>query len=122
MKNPTGRSFVFSDEYTENNARSYSTVHDARLELFFKAVRGLQVDNLINMSERSWKESPLDTLKLGFQMRDCRQGKGERGLFIQFMKWLSKYSPENLIINLDQIHKYGRWLDLIEITVDNPNN
>ena len=66
---------------TENAARSYATVYDARVEFFFKAVRGLKDDHLRIRLENSWAEDPLDTLRIIFQARDCRGGKGERQLF-----------------------------------------
>lgn len=106
---------------TENGALSYSTVHDARIELFFKTVRGLTENRLFVMLDKSWNESPLDTLKIGFNMRDCRNGKGERSLFIQMMRWLCNKHPMTFLENMTIIPEYGRWLDLIEITESDEN-
>lgn len=100
---------------TENRARSYDTVHDARVEFFFKMCRGLNEDSLCRLAEASWQEDPLDTLKIAFHARDCRGGKGERKIFFDFMHWLSGRSIENLLVNMELIPEYGRWLDLVEL-------
>ncbi len=104
---------------TQNNARSYKTLYDGRVELFFKSVRGLTGDQLIRMTTKSWNEDPLDTLKIMFQTRDCRSGKGERKLFMEFMTWLCVRSPRDLVTNLELIPEYGRWLDLVELAQNN---
>jgi hypothetical protein len=77
------------------------------------------------MLNASWKESPLDTLKLIFQARwsnnhdltnhhrDCRGGKGEKKLFYQALFWLGKNHPAVLSKNLPLIPLFGKWKDLL---------
>lgn len=48
----------------------------------------------------SWNEDALDTLKIIFQMRDCRGGKGEKANFIKCLKWLMEAHPDTLEKNL----------------------
>jgi len=100
---------------TENGAPSYSTVSNGRVELFFKSVRGLSGSQLDQMLLKSWNEDPRDTLKLIFQTRDCRGGKGEKTLFVEMCKWLANQSRDNLKYNLKLIPEYGSWLDLVKI-------
>jgi hypothetical protein len=95
---------------TENGARSYDTCHDGRVELFFK------------MCEASWNEDPLDTIKMIFQTRDCRGGKGERQLFMEMMAWLTTKNCASVLVNLDLVPEYGRWLDLVELSENSQLN
>ena len=98
---------------TANCAPSHASTGSERLNFFFKSVRGLQEEQLVQLLEAAWKEDALDTLKLVFYMRDCRGGKGERDLFHLAMKWLIDNHPEDLLINLELIPGYGRWEDLL---------
>lgn len=104
---------------TAKGARSYNTVHNARVEFFFKMCRGLNNHALCQMAEASWNEDPLDTLKIAFHARDCRGGKGERKIFLDFMHWLSGRSLTNVLSNLELVPEYGRWLDLVELAQNN---
>jgi hypothetical protein len=97
---------------TENGAKSYSTTQDARLDLFFKTVRGIEDETLIELIEKSWQVSPKDTLRTMFYVRDCRGGKGERKIFLTFMKWLWTHHREYYEKNLPCIPFYGCFRDL----------
>lgn len=97
---------------TENGAPSLASTGSARVDLFAKWSRDTSNDYLTTLLDASWKESPLDTLKLIFQMRDCRGGKGERHQFHEAMKWLLKKDEATLLECLDHIPFYGRWKDL----------
>lgn len=99
---------------TENNAVSYSTTGDARLDLFFKTVRNTPENELVSLVEKSWNVNPLDTLKILFHLRDCRGGKGERKQFYTSMKWVLKAQPTAFVANIDNIHHFGRYKDLLE--------
>ena len=102
--------------YTENGALSLNTTLSARVDFFFKLTRDI-VENeffekwLLN----SWKESPIDTMKIIFNSRDCRGGKGDRRPFLAAMHIISDNYPEWFESNYKLIPNYGRWLDLIEI-------
>ncbi|KAG2386186.1 hypothetical protein C9374_002632 [Naegleria lovaniensis] len=98
---------------TKQCAPSHSTTGSARLDLFFKTVRGLEESFLYQLLEASWKENALDTLKLVFYMRDCRGGKGERDLFHLAFNWLIDHHPEDVLCNLQLLPEYGRWEDLL---------
>lgn len=57
---------VVPRNYTEKGALSHATSKCARLDFFFKAIRGAAVQDLLQLS---WSEQSLDTLKLVFQLR-----------------------------------------------------
>ena len=98
---------------TANGAKSLATSRKASVDLFYKTCRGLDSTNLSDLLEKSWKESPLDTLKIMAYVRDIRGGKGERKIFRDFLVWLANNSRKNLEMNLDLfIGEYGRYDDL----------
>jgi hypothetical protein len=87
---------------TEKGAKSYPVSGDPRVDLFFKSVRNMPCADFTAaegseeasekyfefLLDESWKVSPIDTLRLGFYIRDCRGGKGEKLLFRAFCRWL----------------------------------
>ena len=104
---------------TENGAVSIGTTGTACLDLYFKLVRNIDNNGLLKLLTKSWEESPIDTMKLLFQSRDSRGGKGDRKPFLFAMQeFIIKKYPEWFIKNLENIPEYGRWLDLIEIVIN----
>jgi len=97
---------------TENDASSYESTGDARLDLFFKTVRGITRDKLYDLLKQSWSISPRDTMRTMFYVRDCRGGKGERKIFIEFMIWLWKEHRDYFEMNLSCTPFYGCFRDL----------
>lgn len=101
--------------YTENKAISLETTSCARLNLLFKTVRNIDEEYLVDYLEKSWIESPQDTLKIIFYNRDCRGGKGERKIFYQSLKWL--YNKDNAMFmrNFEHISEYGYCKDYLQL-------
>lgn len=102
--------------FTENGALSLNTSKCARVDFFFKLTRDI-IQN-IKFEEwlfASWNESPLDTMKIIFNSRDCRGGKGDRKPFLAAMHIISDNYPKWFEANYKFIPNYGRWLDLIEL-------
>ena len=104
---------------TENNAISFASTGDARVDLFFKTVRDTPPDLLYVLLEKSWALSPLDTLKILFHLRDCRGGKGERKVFFSAMRWVLKHHEGDFVTNLDNLPHFGRYKDWLEF-IDTP--
>jgi hypothetical protein len=99
---------------TLNGAFSLATSGSARLDLFFKTVRGIDNTKLEELLEKSWQEDPLDTLRLIFYNRDCRGGKGERAIFRSSIRWLiNTKGASHAVTNIELISEYGRWEDLL---------
>ncbi len=117
---------IFNDNisYTENNGLALKSTLDARVDLFFKLCRDLLNNKELfnNLLYNSWNNistdgtnSKLDTLKIIYNTRDCRGGKGEKDLFIYSIKWLYLIDKNIIIKNLKLIPEYGSWLDIIKL-------
>lgn len=100
---------------TENGAPSLATTSDDRLNLFFKTVRNLEDDALYDLLQKSWTVHPLDTIKILYNWRDCRGGKGDHRGFIVAMAYIEKVYPEWFFKNFRLIPEYGSWLDLVKL-------
>jgi hypothetical protein len=113
---------------TENGAIAHGSTQDARLDLFFKTVRDLggvplvetadfEADEtlLYELIERSWGVDPLDTMKILFNWRDCRNGKGDRHGFLMAMQYIDSNYNEWLTMNMEHIPTFGRFLDLVHL-------
>lgn len=101
---------------TENGALSLSISQSSRVDFFFKLTRDVvENESFEKWLLNSWKESPIDTMKIIFNSRDCRGGKGDRRPFLAAMHILSDNYPEWFEANYTLIPNYGRWLDLIEL-------
>ena len=101
---------------TENGAPSLETTGDARVNLFFKLTRDVHSNpNFYEWIDQSMKISQKDTLKILFNGRDCRGGKGDRETFIKAMNYIAEKYPRLFRINAEIIPIYGRYKDLIEI-------
>lgn len=103
--------------YTENGALSNATVDPTgktagRINLFYQAVRGLDVTKFESLLNKSSQENLIDTIVLVFNLRDIRTGKGERLLGRQAFKWLDWNYHDVMSKLIEYIPRYGRWDDL----------
>lgn len=85
-----------------------------RMNLFFKSVRGLNAPRQYHYMIEADKESSVDTFLLGFHIRDCRGGKGERDLGRRCLIWLFINRPGLFSKVFKLIPEYGRWDDLLQ--------
>jgi Mg-chelatase subunit ChlD len=97
--------------YTENGALSHSTSGDARLDYFSKILRDSSEDQIKQSLLKAWKESPLDTMRLIAQKRDCRGGSGEKKVFYTSMRWLVSEYPDAGEMFMSLVPEYGTWKD-----------
>ena len=107
---------------TTNGAVSLATSADARLDLFFKTVRNANClfdthdnANLHTLIDASWRVDPLDTMKILFNWRDCRGGKGDHDGFIVAMAYIERTYPEWFDANIAVIPEYGSYLDWVKL-------
>lgn len=101
---------------TENNALSHATSGSARVNFFFKVLRDTGDQELITLLENAHAENIDDTIKLVFQLRDSRGGKGERKQFLGCIRWYARNGFEREVIDLlGWMPYYGRWKDLLEL-------
>lgn len=108
------------NNYTENDAISYGTTNDPRLDLFFKSVNKscefpYESKYINDLIEKSWEVSPLDTMKIIMNWRDCRGGKGDNNSSISALLYIESKYPKWFQTNFETIPEYGSWLDLIKL-------
>ena len=84
-----------------------------RMSLFFKSVYGLNAPLQYQYIATAELESTLDTFLLGFHIRDCRGGKGERDIGRRCLVWLFINKPSLFSKVMHLIPEYGRWDDLL---------
>ena len=100
---------------TENGALSYNTTTNARVDLFFKLTRDFHQNNNFKMFiEKSLNEDKLDTLKIIFNGRDSRGGKGDRESFLQAQEYLRQNYTDLWYKNVHLFPEYGRYSDWYE--------
>ena len=100
---------------TENGALSYNTTTNARVDLFFKLTRDFhQNNNFKFFIEKSLNEDKLDTLKIIFNGRDSRGGKGDRESFLQAQEYLRQNYTDLWYKNVHLFPEYGRYSDWYE--------
>lgn len=97
---------------TENASFTHSSTTSACLDFYFEVMQNTGQDQIVNQLEKSWAEDALLTLKLIFQLRDVRSGKGAVVEFHYCLIWLFRYHPETLLYNLEFVAKHGYWKDL----------
>ena len=101
---------------TQNGDASWGSTGSARVDLFFKLTRDVTANGqFVAWLDRAWEESPLDTLRLVFQARDCRGGKGDRAPFLAALAHVANTHPAWFEANAALVPEYGRWLDLVEL-------
>ena len=100
---------------TENGALSYNTTTNARVDLFFKLTRDFhQNNNFKFFIEKSLNEDKLDTLKIIYNGRDSRGGKGDRESFLQAQEYLRQNYTDLWYKNVHLFPEYGRYSDWYE--------
>jgi Domain of unknown function (DUF2828) len=100
------------DAKTENGAPAFSTSSDARVDLFSTA-RGVTEAKFVETVKAAWMESPIDTIRIIFYLRDCRAGCGEKEIFRWGFQTISKINQNAVLINIEHIPHYGYWKDLL---------
>jgi len=97
---------------TENASFTYSSTTSACLDFYFEVMQQTQNDQIVETLKKSWEEEPLVSLKLIFQLRDVRSGKGAVIEFHHCLIWLFHNHPGTLLYNLEYVAKHGYWKDL----------
>lgn len=97
---------------TWNGALSLASSGNARVDLFYGALRDVKKERLRELLSASYDENALHTLKLAAYIRDCRGGKGERQVGRWALEWLAEHHAAELAHNLRAyIGEYGRFDD-----------
>lgn len=99
---------------TENGADALNTTFDANLDLFatIGAMRKRSKNDVEIKFIKAYEEDPLTAVKILFYARDIEEGLGERNVFRICLHKLAEIKPQDAIINIPNIVKFGRWDDL----------
>ena len=94
---------------TENSSNAYRSTVSSCLDFYFEAMQNTGQDHIVQLLEEAWKENADLTLKLVFQLRDIRKGKGASIEFHHSLIWLFNHHPLTLIHNLKYLPQHGYW-------------
>ncbi|KAF9130216.1 hypothetical protein BG015_004039 [Linnemannia schmuckeri] len=98
---------------TQNGAPTFASTENACLDFFFEVLKGTDAETITRLARTAWTQSPLDTLRLIFQLRSIIHGKGDRKEFYHCMDFLRQEHPRTLLFNLRYIPDHGYWKDLL---------
>jgi Mg-chelatase subunit ChlD len=108
----------------ENGAISHETSGDLGLDLSFKLLRDLDIEDLKTRMDQiiatDDKAKVRDLFLLAFQTRNCRAkqgGKGEKNLFHEMFLHLHKTFPDVCIDLLELVPEFGSWKDIKELVM-----
>lgn len=106
---------------TENGQTALNTTFDACLDLFstIGALRKRSDGEIEGKVAAAYAEDKLVCMKCIFYARDIEEGLGERRVFRIALKYLAQRHPRDIVVNIPNIVKYGRFDDLYEL-VDTP--
>ncbi|AQN68104.1 hypothetical protein [Saudi moumouvirus] len=101
---------------TENGDKAFLTSGNVCLDFFTRITRGASVQDYIKTFCDCWKEDPETAVRLLFNLRDIRSGKGEKLIPVAIICYL-KLNIETSVYEsiLNEYIKYGCWKDLLKI-------
>jgi Mg-chelatase subunit ChlD len=105
---------------TENGALSHATTDDSRLNYFAKVLRDTSTEEIQRHLDGAWGLSPLDTMKLISQKRDCRGGSGEKKAFYDSIRWVVTNYPDAAEMYIPLVAHFGTWKDGFFCFCDTP--
>ena len=101
---------------TENGDKAFATTGDACLDFFVRITRSAPLDDYINTFIKAWNENQESALKLLYNLRDVRGGKGEKLIPVVIMFYLKLHlSTKDYELILKQFLTFGCWKDLLKI-------
>lgn len=111
MKKETNKSF------TENGADTLKSTNSDVLDLFSMggAFRNRSAEDIQQVISKALAEDKELGIKCLFYLRDVRGGQGERRVFREGLKVLSRYYKEDTTKLLKLIPEYGRWDDILSV-------
>ncbi|XP_006461405.1 hypothetical protein AGABI2DRAFT_185657 [Agaricus bisporus var. bisporus H97] len=114
--------------YTQNMAPALFSTGSATLDAFNK-LNSWSFNDVSDYLEKAWKEDPVVTLRLIWNIRSIHDGKSEKELFYRAFGWLYDNHPRTALSNLhmivapscttpkdkDKARPHGYWKDLLHI-------
>ena len=108
--------------FGENGCAELDSSCDPRVDLFFALVRDLPKERLqalvtavLSDSRITDEQKAHDLIVLTMQTRNCRGGKGEKGLFLEMYMEVYRRFPSTSVKLLPLVAKYGYYKDLVTI-------
>lgn len=101
---------------TENSDKAFATTGDLSLDFFTRITRNAAVEDYIDCFVKAWNEDRRTIVKILFNLRDIRGGKGEKLIPAAIMVYL-KYKIPNPTYEaiLRCMVEHGCWKDLLRI-------
>ena len=100
---------------TENGDKAFISENKC-LDMFTRITRNAPVEDYLNCFKLAWKENKETAIKILFNLRDIRKGKGEKLIpivLLVFLKLNLDSSTYEDIIKL--LLQYGCWKDILRI-------
>lgn len=102
--------------YTENGDKAYASSGDYNLDFFTKITRTATFDQYINSFINAWNECHQVAFQNLMNMRDVRNGKGEKLIPVAIMVYLKlSLDSDTYRVILENFVKYGCWKDVVRI-------
>ena len=107
---------------TENGALSHKSTFSKVYDMFAfgGAYRNRTEEDCITLFQNALIEDKTFAMKCLFYLRDIRGGQGERRFFRICYRWLAEGNYEYALKNLEKISEFGRWDDLIYVSLGTP--
>lgn len=102
---------------TNNGATAFKSSLSDCLDFFYQIQETTDASLTEGHLEAAWKEDPNVTLRLIFQLRDIRNGKGIRNPFLFCLDWLKRHHFQTLLYSLQFVAEVGCWKDLLNLLV-----
>lgn len=101
---------------TENGDKAFSTSGNVCLDFFTRITRNAAISDYIDAFTKGWKEDKNTMFQILMNLRDVRDGKGEKLIPAVIMVYLKFTIPANVYETiLRQMILYGCWKDLLRI-------
>lgn len=99
---------------TENQETAFRSSGDKSLDLFVKVVRNSPTKTIVDKFVEAYNENPNLALRVLFNFRDIRNGKGEKLISFVILFWLKYHQPDiyNAII-FQMVNDLGCWKDIL---------
>ena len=104
----------------ENGRAAYAKSSSVCLDLFFQAVPHVSVETLHSLLQQSWRHDPNCTVRIIFNVGNCRQsecGKCDKVNFERCLLWLLQHHPRTLLFNLQEVHRHGSLQTLLNLVM-----
>lgn len=99
---------------TEKKEIAFKSSTDKSLDFFVQIVRNSPVEKIVQQFQDAYNEDPEKALKVLFNFRDVRGGKGERLISYVCLLWLKYHAPhvyQKILKTI--IHDFGCWKDIL---------